>query len=372
MIYLDHAATSHPKPEAVVTAVQRWFTEVGVSGERGEGPRTREARAVVQRTRTALAALAGVPATRVAFVSGATEGLNLALRALCRPGARVLTTPFEHSSVVRPLRSLQDERGLRIDVLGASAHGTPDEAALIEALHAARPDLLVFTHASNVTGAVLDAVRLCDEARRAGVPTLLDASQTAGLLPIDVGADVVVASGHKALHGPPGIGFVAAREGVELLPQKQGGTGSSTALDRHPAEWPTAFEAGTPNTPAIFGLGAALDWLAEAGQTTLRERALGSLDALRTGLRALPDVRLLGEHDGPRTPVLSLVHERYDPLELVALLASAGVHTRAGHHCAPWVHEALGTQAAGTLRISTGPSTSDADVATLLDLLRAL
>ncbi|MCB9878482.1 MAG: aminotransferase class V-fold PLP-dependent enzyme [Planctomycetes bacterium] len=372
MIYLDHAATSYPKPAAVVAAMARWFDEIGVSGERGEGPRTREARAVVQRTRAAIAELVGVPTARVAFVSGATEGLNLALRALCRPGARVLTTPFEHSSVVRPLRALADERHIELEVVGARTDGTPDADPIVAALRAGAADLLVFTHGSNVTGAVLDAALLCEEARRHGVTTLLDASQTAGLLPLDVGADVLVASGHKALHGPPGIGFVAAREGIEMLPQKHGGTGSATALDRHPTDWPQAFEAGTPNTPAIFGLDAALTWLRDEQPSLLLQRSLAAVDRLRDGLRLVSGTRTLGDQTGPRTPVLSFVHERYDPLEMSALLAAAGVHARAGFHCAPWIHDVLGTASAGTLRVSTGPATSDADIDAFLALLADL
>jgi selenocysteine lyase/cysteine desulfurase len=354
MIYLDHAATSHPKPPAVLAAIRRWYEDLGVSAERGDGRRCREVRAGVDATRRRLGELAGVPPTRIAFTSGATEALNLALRALLRHGDTVLTTAFEHSSVVRPLRSLQRERSLRLEVLPVTPTGGLSVDAAAAALAGCRPRVFVFTHASNVTGALFDAAALCELARRQGCTTLLDASQTAGLFDVAVGADLVAASAHKGLHGPPGLGFLAVRDGLELPGQKQGGTGSSHALDEHPTTWPHAFEAGTPNTPAILGLQAALHWLDTQGVATLREAALARTAELAAQLACKPQVRLL-QPPGERTPVLSFVHTQFDPAELGALLDAAGVHVRTGFHCAPWVHGALGTTAGGTVRMSPGP-----------------
>ncbi len=372
MIYLDHAATSFPKPPEVLAAMQRWFTEVGVGADRGDGPRTRLAAETVEGARRAVAATLGVEPAHVAFVSGATEGLNLALRAVLRRGMRVVTTSFEHSSVVRPLLALADERDLSIARADDEVAPAEAEAALLDAAGHAPADVLVFTHASNVTGACFDARAVCALARARGVTTVLDASQTAGLVPLDVGADVVVASGHKALHGPPGIGFVAARDPRLLPPQKQGGTGSSRALERHPVEWPQAFEAGTPNTPAIFGLGAALAWVAAQDPAALLAQGLAALDRLTAGLASLPGVRLLPPGAGARVPVASFVHAQYDPLELGSVLAGAGVHARTGFHCAPWVHGRLGTDKGGTVRISPGPATGDAEIDAFLDVVRSL
>lgn len=369
MIHLDHAATSFPKPEPVLAAMQHWFTDVGVSADRGDGDRCLVARREVDSTRAALGAWCGVPAHRVAFVSGATEGLNLVLRALLWHGDTVLTTAFEHSSVVRPLVALRSERDLQLTVLPPAADGTLSPDAFAAALASERPRVAVFTHASNVTGAVLDAANLCRLARAAGCTTVLDASQTAGLLDLRVGADVVVASGHKALHGPPGLGFVAVRDGLELPPQKQGGTGSSRALDTHPTAWPQAFEAGTPNTPAIFGLGAALRWVQQQTPAALLARSLQHADALAAGLAGKPGVRLLLPPREQRVPVLSFVHERYDPSEVGALFAAAGVQVRTGFHCAPWLHAHLGTERGGTVRLSPGPALDAAQLATVLGVL---
>ncbi len=361
MIYLDHAATSFPKSPAVLAAMQRWFADVGVSASRGSGTRCQLAAAETRAARQGLARLLGCPATRIAFVSGATEGLNLALRALLRDGDRVLTTAFEHSSVVRPLRALQRERNLQIEIVPPAADGSLPLAAVRTALQTFRPQLLVFTHASNVTGACFDAAALCSLAREGGATTLLDASQTIGLVECNVGADVVVASTHKALGSPPGLGFVAALT-RELTPQKQGGTGHSRALEDHPNTWPEAFEAGTPNTPAIFGLAAAFH---PQNHKTAAQRLAASLEplvSLSERLATMPHVRCLLPNTEQRVPVLSLVHAQYDCAELGAMLAAQDLHVRTGHHCAPWLHAHLGTDTTGTVRISTGTCTTAADI----------
>jgi selenocysteine lyase/cysteine desulfurase len=365
MIYLDHAATSYPKPAAVLDAVQRWFRDIGVSEARGDSSRCRTAAQEVASARELLGDLVGLRGDRVAFCSGATEGLNLALRALLQPGDAVLTTAFEHSSVVRPLRVLERERSLRVHVLAPKPGGSLSLDDAATALATGRPRLFVFTHASNVTGTCTEAAALCELARQYDCRTLLDASQTAGLVDLRVGADVVVGSGHKALHGPPGIGFVAVN-GLELPPQKQGGTGSSRALEEHPRAWPQAFEAGTPNTPGIFGLGAALRWVKEQEPARLLAHGLARVDELREGLKRKPGVRLLSPAAGPRVPILSFVHGGYDPAELGALFDSADIHVRTGFHCAPWLHAFLGTQKGGTVRLSPGPATTSEDVARVL------
>ncbi len=365
MIYLDHAATSYPKPAVVLAAMQRWFHEVGVSPDRGDGERCQIARREVDAVRALVGELCGTPPARVAFHSGATESLNLVLRALLRRGDTVVTTAFEHSSVARPLVALRGERGLQVEVLAPSHDGTLGVDRIEQAVAALRPRALVFTHASNVTGTVLDAAAACEVAHRHGCIAVLDASQTAGLLDLRVGADVVIASGHKALHGPPGIGFVATGD-IDLPSQKQGGTGSSKALAEHPTQWPSAFEAGTPNTPAIFGLGAALRWSGERAPGQALAQALASTDALAEGLARKRGVQLLLPPRDRRVPVLSFVHEAYDPAELGALFDAAAVHVRTGFHCAPWLHEHLGTGKAGTVRLSPGGALSSEDVAAVL------
>ena len=365
MIYLDHAATSYPKPDVVLDAVTKWFRYVGVSPDRGDGPRTRSCAETVQRARRAIAERTGHRADRVAFCSGATEGLNLALRALATPGSHVLTTYYEHSSVVRPLTAMTVARDLRV----TRSRSTED---MCRRLAEGEGDLVVMTHASNVTGALLDADSVADAARARGVPMILDASQTAGYVPLKCGAAVVVASAHKALHAPPGLGFVSVSEDVELAPQKFGGTGSSAALERHPSTWPQAFEAGTPNTPAVYGLAAAFEWIEAQGERALLNAARAPMQHLIQELQGMPDVRLFHGGESHDLPVLSFTHQRFDPAEIGAILAGEEIHCRGGFHCAPWVHDLLGTTAGGTLRVSTGPATTASDIDQLVAVLRAL
>lgn len=371
-LYLDHAATSWPKPAQVRDAVLRWFDAVGVSAERGDGPRHRSVRAEIAFARDGIADLCGVTAERVAFCSGATEGLNLALRALLAAGDRVVTTACAHSSLARPLQALARERGCAIRIVPTDGDGRVRAAAVAAALAEAPTALLALNHASNVTGAVVDAAACVSAARAAGARTLLDASQTAGAIAIDVGADVVVASCHKSLMAPPGVGFVAARGGVELSPQKQGGTGSSRAADEHPREWPSAFEAGTPNTPGLFGLAAALRWRRTCDPSARLAAARARAAELVTALRALPRVRLFAANEAGSMPVLSFRHSDYDPAEVGAIVGQEGFTVRTGHHCAPWIHRHLGTEAGGVVRVSPGGETSAATIAAFASLIAAL
>jgi cysteine desulfurase/selenocysteine lyase len=354
-VYLDFAATSWPKPEAVLDAVDAWYREAGVSASRGDSARSQLVARAVHGTRERMARLCGVPTDRVAFTSGATDALHLALHGILRPGDRVVTTATEHSSVVRPLVELREPLGLDVRVVPCDATGTVDPADIERAVRERPTRLVAMNHASNVTGAVQDADACARIAHGQGALLLLDASQTAGARPLTVGADLIAASAHKALLGPPGLGFLAAGEDVELTPIRFGGTGSSAALDRHPRAWPTAFEAGTPNTPAILGLGAALDWSASGARAALDEAAATAASALRAALAELEGVRVIPAPKATPLPIVSFVHEALDPAEIGVLLDEAGIVCRTGFHCAPWIHEALGTRAGGTVRLSAGP-----------------
>ncbi len=368
MIYLDQAATSFPKPEPVLDAVMRFYREVGVSSSRGSGSRCQEALHVLQRARRRMGSLVGMPHDRVAFTSGATESINLFLRGFLQPGDLVLTTAFEHASIARPLRALQRTLPLRLRVLEPDADFGLSPDTVRAALDESRPRLFAFSHASNVTGALFDAAAFCALARQFRATTLLDASQTAGHVSIDVGADAVACSAHKALLGPPGLGVLACRANVEVVAQKQGGTGSSTALDEQPAEWPTAFEAGTPNTPAIFGLDAALALATPDAQRARLQASLAAVHELEARLRS---DRRFSVHAprGPRMPVLSFAREDLDPAEIGALLDARDIHVRTGHHCAPWIHRFLGTVDGGTVRASPGPEISADDIRAVWEAL---
>ena len=373
MIYLDHAATSHPKPEPVLAAVQRWFREVGVSAQRGDSGRCGEAAAIVEETRGRIGAMCGVPAQRVAFTSGATESLNLFLRSFLARRDRVVATATEHSSVVRPLTALREPLELDIAVTAPDELGYVAHEQVARDLVARPTRLLVLNHASNVLGSVQDAEQLCALAHRHGAAVLLDASQTAGLWPLTVGADAIAASAHKSLLAPPGLGFLAVRPELTLTPAKWGGTGSAHALESQPEDWPAAMEAGTPNTPAVYGLHAALHWLAKRAPRPL-DHGLALVDRLRSRLERVDGVRVLGPRsgDGPRVPVLSWTAAAFDPAELGALLAEAGIHVRSGFHCAPWLHRHIGTEETGTVRASPGPFVRADDIDRAAEVLEAV
>ncbi len=360
-VYLDHAATSFPKPPDVTAAVLRWYADYGVSPDRGDSDLTAVVRAVFERTRARVASLCGVPATRVAWTSGATESLHLFLLAVLKPGHRVLATACAHSSVARPLVTAREALGIELEVLPVDRDGRLDPADVVHALHRSPRDLLVLNHASNVTGVVQDVEPCLRAARDFGVTSLLDASQTMGTSDVaHLPADAIAASAHKALLGPPGLGFLATVAGLDLTPPKPGGSGSSHALDRHPLEWPTAFEAGTPNSPAVFGLDAALAWRAahprrldpSPGRIALGELAQRLVDT-RPSRRVLAADSLLRDRPD-QLPILSFTDADWDPAELGILLDQAGFQVRSGFHCAPWIHRFLGTPT-GTLRISPGP-----------------
>jgi selenocysteine lyase/cysteine desulfurase len=360
MLYLDHAATSFPKPPEVLAAVMHWYQEVGVSATRGDGARCTQALAQSQQARAGIAKLCGVRSDRVAFTSGATESANLFLRGFLRAGDVVVATAAEHSAVARPLRALERERGVRLHVVATDDSGYVDPAAVEHAVRQHGARLLALNHGSNVTGAVQDARALVMRARALGCRTLLDASQTIGVLEVAVAADACIASAHKSLLGPPGLGILAVADDVDLVPAKQGGTGSSAALDVQPAAWPTGFEAGTPNGPAIAGLGAALTLHAARAPGAMLHHQLAFVDALHAALRARlgASVRLLGDPARPRIGVLSFTLRDLDPAEAGAVLDAQGIHVRTGFHCAPWIHGCLGTQRAGTIRVSPGPNVS--------------
>ncbi len=366
--YLDHAATSWPKPPAVRAAVLRFLDEVGVSAARGDGPRCAEAAAEVDFARRGLARMCGVPTDRIAFGSGATEALNLLLRAVLRPGDRVVTTAFEHSSLVRPLLALQRERGITVDVVEPDPSGDLDPDAVAVRLRAGRTRLLAVSHASNVTGAVFDAATLCRLAREHGALSLVDACQSAGHLPLAVGADMLVASCHKGLEAPPGLGFLAVAPDVVLPAQKQGGTGSSRALAEHPSEWPQAFEAGTPNTLALFGLAAALRHA--AARPASPSHAIDRLLRFEAAASAIPGIRFLPAPAGRRLPVAAFTHAHFDVAELGAICAGAGFHVRTGHLCAPWLLRRFGADG-GVVRVSLGHAESADALPELVTLLQA-
>ncbi|MEI6240936.1 MAG: aminotransferase class V-fold PLP-dependent enzyme [Planctomycetia bacterium] len=369
--YLDNAATTWPKPERVLAAWDRAARVLGAAAGRGSYREALEADAIRNRARSRMAALlGGVESSRVALPTGATLALNMAIHGLVRPGDHVIATAADHNATLRPLHALAVQRVIELTIVPCDVLGRVDPAAVAAAW---RPKTrgIVCSHASNVTGALQDAGALAALARDRGGLLVLDAAQSLGQVPVGGdaaawNADVVVAPAHKWLHGMAGVAVLWAREGVEIAPIVQGGTGSvSDSLDM-PAAFTDRFEAGTPDLPALAALEAAADWIAEETVAKVGDRCRALAAACADKLRDIPGVRVFAALAGG-PPIVSFTLEGYDPAALAVLLEqAAGVQARAGFHCAACVHECLGTRAGGTVRLAFGPFNSAADVAAVI------
>ena len=355
MIYLDNAATTLHKPPQVMDAVVRAMTAMG-NAARGAHGGALEAARTVYNTRVKLARLFGCPRPdHVIFTANSTEALNIAISGLIRPGDHVITTDCEHNSVLRPLYRLE-EGGAALDVVPADRLGRvayEDLEALL------RPDTraVVCTHASNLTGNVLDIARIGEMARRRGALLIVDASQTAGALPIDMeamGIDVLCFTGHKGLMGPQGTGGLCVRPGVEIEPWKVGGSGVHSYDRRQPREYPTRLEAGTLNGHGIAGLSAALDFLQEVGLEAIEAKERALMDRFYQAVSAMDGVTVYGDFSqARRSAIVSLNIRDYDSAAVSDELSETyGIATRPGAHCAPRMHRALGTTDRGAVRFS--------------------
>ncbi len=361
--YLDNAATSWPKPEAVYAAVDRYQRESGAAVGRGATRVATELSATVGRCRERAARLLGAEsAERVVFTFNGTDGLNLALNGLLQPGDRVVTTLAEHNSVLRPLWAQREFGGVEVDYGPLNADGIIDLNALRDRL-TSETTLVVITHASNVTGMIQPIADVGEMAHEAGALVLVDAAQTAGHLPIDIESlpiDLLACSGHKGLLGPLGTGLLYLCPGMEELvfPMRLGGTGSQSETDEQPATMPDRYESGNHNAPGIVGLDAALGWIEEQGVASLREHEQGLTSQLMEGLRKINGVTIYGSASPEeRVGVVSFNIDGIAPQEVATILdQNFGIEVRAGFHCAPRIHESLGTMGlGGTVRKSVGP-----------------
>ena len=367
-VYLDNAATSFPKAPGVGEAMCRYVERLGRNVGRGSYAPAMEAAGGVLAVREKLAALVGAPDPRnIIFTPGATWGLNLLLRGLLRPGDRVITSPMEHNAVLRPLEQLR-AAGVTVELLPCTDRGEPVLDGLAERLPGARA--VALTHASNVSGTLFPIAQVGALCRQAGVFFLVDAAQTLGVLPVDVaamGIDGLAFPGHKGLLGPQGIGGLALSPALAqaLEPVVSGGTGSMSESLAMPPFLPDKFEAGTLNLPGIFGLGAALDYLAAEGEALrARERKLARHLWYRLMELDGEGLRVLGSGEPDRqVGVVSVDFPGRDNGEMAFRLEQEyGVQTRCGLHCAPLAHRTLGTFPQGAVRFSVGPFNTFAEI----------
>ena len=355
MIYLDNAATTLRKPQCVIDAVVAAMSSMGNAGRGAHGSSLSSAR-VVYDARCKLAALFGCSLPEnVIFTSNSTEALNIALNGLFNPGDHVISTDLEHNSVLRPLYRLEREGVISLDFVPADVQGRPDYEAF-EALMKPNTRAIVCTHASNLTGNMIDIARVGRIAHDHGALLVVDASQTAGAVPIDMGQmniDILCFTGHKGLMAPQGTGGLCIREGVEIRPFKVGGSGVHSYEKEQPADYPTRLEAGTLNGHGIAGLSAALDYLSEVGVEAIRDHEMALMTRFYEGVRNIEGVTVYGDFETERTAVVTLNIRDFDSSAVSDELAEYyDIATRPGAHCAPRMHQALGTVEQGAVRFS--------------------
>ena len=375
MIYLDNAATTMHKPAAVAEAVMQAMSSLGNAGRGVHGATLSASRTVYDARRRLADFFHAENASRIAFTCNSTEALNIAIKGTLGRGDHVLTTVMEHNSVLRPLYELE-EAGAGV------THARCDEKGrllLPELEEQIRPETkaLICTHGSNLTGNINDLAALGEIARRHGLLFIVDASQTAGVWPIDVqalGISVLCFTGHKSLLGPQGTGGLYVRPGVEVRPLKTGGTGVQTYSHTQPAEMPTRLEAGTLNGHGIAGLDAAVEYIQKTGMDKLREKELRLMRRFYEGVRTIPGIRFYGDYDTEiRCPIVTLNLGEADSGEVSDILFSNyGICTRPGGHCAPLMHEALGTVSQGAVRFSFSHSSTEEEADAAVQALREI
>lgn len=376
MIYFDNAATTMQKPKEVVEAVTKALSSMGNAG-RGAHVSSLDASRMIYDTRRKVAELFhGEDPAQVVFTANATESLNTAIKGLFSPGDHILTTQLEHNSVLRPLFELE-EKGLELTILESDAKGCISYEDFEKHMQE-NTKAIVCTHGSNVTGNLLDIKRVGAIAKKHGLLFLVDASQTAGIFPIDVQEmkiDVLCFTGHKGLLAPQGTGGMYVQKGLRIRPLKSGGSGVQTYKRTHPEKMPTALEAGTLNAHGLSGLHAALDYLKETGISVIREKEQKLMWDFYQKVVEIPGITLYGDFENQeRCPIVSLNVAGYDSSEVSDFLAGEyGIATRPGAHCAPLMHQALGTVEQGAVRFSFSHYNTEEEVdqaaAALKDLI---
>ena len=361
MIYLDHGATSFPKPYSVLQAVNRGLQTCANPGRGGHRAAMAAAREVYT-CREMAAELFGCQPERVVFTANCTHGLNIAINTLVKPGDPVVISGFEHNAVTRPLYG----KKAKVTIAGRKLYDPTDTLQQWEKALQASPKAAVFTHVSNVFGYILPIEEMAALCRRYRVPFILDAAQSAGMLPIsmmELGADFIAMPGHKGLLGPMGTGLLLC--GNQPEPLVYGGTGSASRSQQMPYELPDLLEAGTLNVPGIAGLCAGLQYIQSVGIGTLLQREVQQQKRCAIALREMGFEVFSGEQQSGTVSFLPPM----DCEEFAALLGAEGVAVRAGLHCAPTAHESAGTLETGTVRISFGHNATDLQTDRFLEII---
>jgi cysteine desulfurase family protein len=377
MTYLDNAATSFPKPEAVYQALDRFArTSLANPGRAGHKMALAAERALDEGRHLLNQFFHGEGPERFLFALNCTDALNMAFKGLLNPGDHVITTDLEHNSVSRPLRALELAGTITLTRLRADAGGTIDPEDVRRAV-TPRTRLVALTHASNVLGTVQPVADVGRIVRERGLAFLVDAAQTAGVIPIDVKAmyiDLLGFPGHKSLFGPTGTGALYVGPRVRLRAWREGGTGGDSASETQPGELPHFLEGGTPNVLGVAGLAAGVQYVTEHGLARIHQHETELVARLQRHLEELDGFQVFGHSDwAQRVGTLSFRSEMLAAADLGAILDSEfDVAVRPGLHCAPYIHRSLGTFPEGTVRVSPGLFNSPEDIDQLAGALKEI
>ena len=373
LIYMDNGATSYPKPEEVYTFMDAFYREFGVNPGRSGYDLCMETGTLVDQTRRELTAFFnGDNPDRLCFSYNSTDALNLIIFGMLRKGDHAITTTLEHNAVLRPLYHLIQDYGVEVDHIPFDGKGFVDPEEFMKKFKS-NTRLVVVNHASNVIGTVqpIEAIgRMCKEA---DITFAIDASQSAGKVPIDMKAmniDIVAFTGHKSLLGPTGIGGLCVREGIEIRHTRAGGTGVKSAQHRHLDEYPYRLEYGTVNVQGVAGLHAGLQWVLNKGVDTIHSQEMALTRKLRDGLAAIEGVKFYCQEDlRDHIAVLSFNIVGLEALDTGTMLdGEYNIACRSGLHCAPLVHEHLGTdKIGGSVRLGLGPFTTEAHIEKVIE-----
>ena len=372
MIYFDNAATTLHKPQEVIDAVIKAMTSMGNAG-RGNTSASMEASHIIFDTRENLAKFFNIKdSSRIAFTCNSTEALNIAIKGALTTGDHVITTMLEHNSVLRPLYEMEN-KGVELSIIQADKLGniSYDE---IQSLIKNNTKSIVCTHGSNLTGNLVDIEKIGKICKEHNLLFIVDASQTAGVFPIDVekmNIDILCFTGHKSLLGPQGTGGIFVKEGIDVTPLKSGGTGILTYSKTQPLIMPTHLEAGTLNGHGIAGLNAGIEFINKIGMKKIREKEENLMWRFYNKVKELPHIKIYGDFSKKeRCPIVTLNIDNYDSGDIAEELLNYGVATRAGGHCAPLMHEALGTIKQGAVRFSFGYFNTEEEVDEVIKIIK--
>ncbi len=378
LIFLDNGATSFPKPKEVYDFMDYFYRNFGVNPGRSGYDLCLETGAMVEETRRLLTRLFnGRDPNRLCFSYNSTDALNLIIFGLLKEGDHAITTTIEHNSVLRPLYHLSKYQGVEVDYLPFDNRGfvDPDD---FPPKFKKNTKLVIINHASNVIGTIQPVREIGHYCRERGIPLAVDASQSAGKIPVDIESlniDIVAFTGHKSLLGPTGIGGLYVREGIDIRHTRAGGTGVRSAQRTHLDEYPYRLEYGTPNVLGIAGLRAGIKWIEKTGMAMIHEQEMRLASLLRDGLKEIPGVTLYCQDDlTDHIAVLSFnVHGLDSPNVATILDVDHNIACRAGLHCAPLVHEQLGTASIdGAVRFGIGPFNTEEHIQAAIQAVREI